>query len=64
MRSASFMTSLIFRDFGHCNHLSDRHATLFFDELSGQYELVNYSQHGTQVDECMYTLDIGCVAKR
>jgi len=57
-------TNLNLRDFGHCNHLSDRHATLFFDELSGQYELVNYSQHGTLVDECMYTLDIGCVAKR
>ena len=24
------------KDFGHCNQLSDRHATLFYDELSGQ----------------------------
>jgi len=56
--------NLNLKDFGHCNQLSDRHATLFYDELSGQYELVNYSRHGTRVDECVYSLDIGCVASR
>merc|ERR1719318_685902 len=50
--------------YGHCNFLSARHATIFFDELSGQYELINYSQHGTMVDEVLYSLDTMGVAAR
>jgi len=50
--------------YGHCNYLSAKHATIFYDELSGQYELINYSQHGTVVDECMYCLDTRIVADR
>jgi len=50
--------------YGHCNYLSSKHATIFYDELSGQYELINYSQHGTVVDECMYCLDTRGVADR
>jgi len=50
--------------YGHCNYLSDKHATLFYDELSDQYELINYSQHGTMVDECLYSLDSRGVAER
>jgi hypothetical protein len=52
------------RDFGHCNNLSARHANLFYDELSGQYELINYSHFGTKVDECMYSLDTAVVMSR
>ena len=55
---------VILRDFGHCNNLSARHATLFYDELSGQYELINYSPFGTQVDECLYSLDTAVITMR
>eukprot|EP00090_Calanus_glacialis_P019103 TRINITY_DN29443_c0_g1_i1.p1 TRINITY_DN29443_c0_g1~~TRINITY_DN29443_c0_g1_i1.p1 ORF type:complete len:772 (+),score=286.60 TRINITY_DN29443_c0_g1_i1:49-2364(+) len=50
--------------YGHCNYLSARHATIFYDELSAQYELINYSQHGTMVDEVLYSLDTMGVAAR
>lgn len=52
------------RDFGHCNSLSDRHATLFYDELSGHYEVVNYGVAGTTVDECLYAMDVACISNR
>ena len=50
--------------YGHCNFLSTKHATMFYDELSGQYELINYSQYGTVVDECLYSLDTRGVSDR
>ena len=50
--------------YGHCNCLSKKHAVIFYDELSGQYELINYSQHGTLVDETMYSLDYKVVDER
>eukprot|EP00092_Neocalanus_flemingeri_P030683 GFUD01033315.1.p1 GENE.GFUD01033315.1~~GFUD01033315.1.p1 ORF type:complete len:771 (+),score=220.33 GFUD01033315.1:57-2369(+) len=50
--------------YGHCNYLSAKHATLFYDELSAQYELINYSQYGTVVDECLYSLDTRGVLDR
>jgi len=37
---------------------------MFYDELSGQYELINYSQYGTVVDECLYSLDTRGVSDR
>lgn len=43
--------------FGHCNYVSPKHACIFFDELSGQYELLNYSEHGTTVDNVLYSCD-------
>jgi len=50
--------------YGHCNYLSSNHATIFFDELSNQYEIINYSPHGTMVNECLYNLDTNNVALR
>jgi len=50
--------------YGHCNYLSEKHATIFYDELSSQYELINYSQHGTVVDEALYSLDCKVVGER
>ena len=50
--------------FGHCNFVSPKHATIFYDELSDSYELLNYSQHGTRVDEVLYSLDTAAVASR
>ena len=48
----------------HCNFLSTKHATILYDELSDSYELLNYSPHGTVVDEVMYGLDTGMVGAR
>jgi len=50
--------------YGHCNCLSEKHAVIFYDELSGLYELINYSQHGTVVDEIIYSLDCKVVDER
>lgn len=41
----------------HCNYVSPHHATIFFDQYSRVYELINYSEHGTIVDNIVYTLD-------
>ncbi len=42
--------------YGHCNFASARHATVYFDQLSQVYELINYSEHGTIVDNAVYAL--------
>ena len=41
----------------HCNYVSAKHATIFYDQFSRVYELINYSQHGTIVDNIVYALD-------
>ena len=49
---------------GTCQHVSRKHATIFFDELSGEYELLNYSAHGTRVDSVLYCLDLAGMEAR
>ena len=49
---------------GNCQHVSRKHATIFFDELSGEYELLNYSAHGTRVDSVLYCLDLAGMEAR
>lgn len=44
-------------DFGHCDLVSSKHACIFFDEISKHYELLNYSEHGTTVDNVLYSCD-------
>jgi hypothetical protein len=44
-------------DIGHCNRTSVKHAVIFYDELSRQYELLNYSEFGTTVDGVLYSCD-------
>ncbi|KAK3085048.1 hypothetical protein FSP39_023477, partial [Pinctada imbricata] len=44
-------------DFGHCNFTSPRHAFIFYDETTKHYELLNYSEHGTTVDNVLYSCD-------
>ena len=39
-------------------------ATIFYDELSGQYELLNYSAHGSRVDNVLYSLDLQAIDTR
>jgi pSer/pThr/pTyr-binding forkhead associated (FHA) protein len=42
----------------HCKYVSNKHAIIFYDENTTQYELLNYSEHGTIVDNVYYGLDI------
>ncbi|XP_065054954.1 PHD finger protein 12-like [Rhopilema esculentum] len=42
---------------GHCNFISSKHACIFFDEETRQFELLNYSEHGTIVDNVLYSCD-------
>ncbi|XP_063151140.1 PHD finger protein 12 isoform X2 [Candoia aspera] len=44
-------------DYGHCNYVSGRHACIFYDENTKHYELLNYSEHGTTVDNVLYSCD-------
>ncbi|XP_075891927.1 PHD finger protein 12 isoform X2 [Nelusetta ayraudi] len=44
-------------NYGHCNFLSGKHACIFYDENTKHYELLNYSEHGTTVDNVLYSCD-------
>ena len=38
--------------------MSKKHACIFYDALSDNYELLNYSEHGTTVDNCVYGFNL------
>uniref|UniRef100_A0A8C7WWM9 PHD finger protein 12 n=1 Tax=Oryzias sinensis TaxID=183150 RepID=A0A8C7WWM9_9TELE len=44
-------------NYGHCNFVSGKHACIFYDENTKHYELLNYSEHGTTVDNVLYSCD-------
>nr|CAH0105050.1 unnamed protein product [Daphnia galeata] len=44
--------------FGVCNYISGHHSTVFYDEMSRHFELLNYSEHGTVVDNVVYCCDL------
>ncbi|XP_051972003.1 PHD finger protein 12-like isoform X1 [Xyrauchen texanus] len=44
-------------NYGHCNYVSGKHACIFYDENTKQYEMLNYSEHGTIVDNVLYSCD-------
>lgn len=44
--------------YGHCNYISPKHASIYYDELTCKYELINYSHHGTIVDNVLYSCDL------
>lgn len=44
-------------NYGHCNYVSAKHACIFYDEVTKHYELLNYSEHGTTVDNVLYSCD-------
>lgn len=48
---------LCLQEYGHCNFISQKHCSIFYDETSKQYELINYSEHGTYVDNVLYSCD-------
>lgn len=39
---------------GGCSAISDKHAVIYFDKLTGLFELLNYSEFGSMVDNCVY----------
>uniref|UniRef100_A0A6M2DQJ2 PHD finger protein 12 n=1 Tax=Xenopsylla cheopis TaxID=163159 RepID=A0A6M2DQJ2_XENCH len=44
--------------FGHCNHISPKHAIIFYDEVTRHFELLNYSEHGTEVNGQLFSCDL------
>ncbi|XP_054650655.1 PHD finger protein 12 isoform X2 [Dunckerocampus dactyliophorus] len=44
-------------NYGHCNYISGKHACIFYDENTKHYELLNYSEHGSTVDNVLYSCD-------
>ena len=41
-----------------CKCISKKHASVFYDEVSNRYELLNYSKFGTIVDNFYYGYDL------
>lgn len=41
-----------------CDYLSDKHACIYYDEQTNHYELLNYSENGTVVDNCLYGFNL------
>ncbi|KAK2585172.1 hypothetical protein KPH14_008671 [Odynerus spinipes] len=46
---------LVLSNYGNCSFISSKHAIIFFDEATNHYELLNYSEHGTIVDNVLYS---------
>lgn len=42
---------------GHCRQVSARHAVIFYDEITKSFELINYSEFGTEVNGQLYSCD-------
>lgn len=43
--------------FGDCAFVSPKHAIIFYDEITKQFEMLNYSEYGTEVNGHLYTCD-------
>ncbi|XP_063368813.1 PHD finger protein 12 [Cydia amplana] len=41
-----------------CRYVSRLHATIFYDEVTRHFELINYSEWGSRVDGVLYTMDV------
>ncbi|XP_076452960.1 PHD finger protein 12-like [Babylonia areolata] len=50
-------TDVQLNQFGHCNFISSKHAVIFYDEMTRHFELLNYSEFGTTVDNVLYSCD-------
>ena len=49
-------------DNSFCQFVSDKHACIFYDEQTNHYELLNYSEYGTVVDNCLYGFNLDPLA--
>ncbi|KAJ6635399.1 PHD finger protein 12 [Pseudolycoriella hygida] len=45
------------RKISQCPFISNKHATIFYDDVTRTYELLNYSEFGTEVNGQWYTCD-------
>jgi hypothetical protein len=43
--------------FGQCAYVSPKHATVFFDDVTKQFELMNYSEFGSEVNGQVFSCD-------
>ncbi|XP_058454758.1 PHD finger protein 12 isoform X2 [Malaya genurostris] len=43
--------------YGNCQCISEKHATIFYDEVTKMFELLNYSEFGTEVNGQLYSCD-------
>lgn len=43
--------------FGSCGFFSAKHATIFFDDVTKQYELLNYSEFGSEFNGQLFSCD-------
>uniref|UniRef100_A0A336N2C3 CSON011033 protein n=1 Tax=Culicoides sonorensis TaxID=179676 RepID=A0A336N2C3_CULSO len=43
---------------GKCCRASNKHAVIFYDEITRYYELLNYSEFGTEVNGQLYSLNL------
>ncbi|XP_034934525.1 PHD finger protein 12 [Chelonus insularis] len=50
--------------YGNCECTSSKHAVIFFDDSTKRYELLNYSEHGTTVDNVFYSCDCTSFSSR
>lgn len=48
---------LLLSKYGSCCRTSSKHAIIFYDETTNRYELLNYSEHGSTVDNILYSCD-------
>ncbi|XP_020294900.1 PHD finger protein 12-like isoform X2 [Pseudomyrmex gracilis] len=48
---------LVLTNYGNCGFTSSKHAVIFFDQVSSCFELLNYSEYGTVVDNVLYSCD-------
>jgi len=41
-----------------CKFVSDKHAEIYYDDYTSHFELLNYSEHGTLINQVLYANDI------
>jgi hypothetical protein len=41
-----------------CEYISEKHACIYYDESTNTYELLNYSQHGSYVNDNYFGFDV------
>ncbi|CAF2636996.1 unnamed protein product [Rotaria sp. Silwood2] len=58
---SSPLNDICLKNFNHshtCQYISERHACLYYDRKNNLFELLNYSEYGTIVDDLRYGLNI------
>ncbi|CAD6216420.1 GSCOCG00004578001-RA-CDS [Cotesia congregata] len=55
---------VLLSSYGNCDCVSPKHAVIFFDDSTKRYELLNYSEYGTTVDNVFYSCDCTSFSSR